>query len=409
MRHRIAFERAGLPWSSALAAAYLALACAPPGPEGAAEDLGSIELPATYANLGRQSNQIRACFVLGPTPSPVTQASLDQIRSIIDEWSQGDTSLSFTWSSTLASMQSMTFGSDTYLTSCTRSASTGVFSEQFRIYVDHRSFPQWSSTQLPKDYPIPGKSCTARDGLGSQKEDENGNPIQNPVTKLWEVERGYLWSMFPEPMSANATCLYTSHLALGQPRNNYLHEMGHGLGLSHEQNRADAVCSPGSPAGIPMTAYDRNSPMHYVLVCPDGSTTPGNWGSDGLTSYDRLAIEVMYPQWLVSRVVGQLVGWSGGGRLWAASAWEMRGAFVSEVDGQGVLSDLVWSVDGSILSKSARPKASEWASVGVGRHSLTLRQQNLWGDVFSGTTVVEVLASRAAYDQRVAATFMPFQ
>lgn len=408
MTQGAAFIRTRSRWWGALVPVLLALGCGQSGAGGTQDEYANAEAPALYANMGRQSNQVRACFVLGPTPSTVTQATLDEIRSRITEWSQGDTSLSFTWSSNLSTMQSMTFGSTTYLTSCTRNATTGVFNEQFRIYVDDRNLAEWSAVQLPRDLPIPGTNCTGTDGIGSQAEDQNGNPIQDPVTHLWQVELGYMYSWFPDDMVAHPTCLYTSHMYPGQARNNYIHESGHGLGLAHEQGNVGAVCSPEGPYGIPITVYDRDSPMHYVLVCPDGTTTPGNWGNGGLTDYDRLAIEIMYPQWMVSRIDGQLVGWSGGDVVWAAASWERRGAYLSNTPGQAVLRYPAWYVDGRLLSTQSRPSSSEWATVGTGRHTLTLQYSNLWGDNFSGSTVVELLATQAEYDARVAATFMPF-
>ncbi|MGK3985115.1 hypothetical protein WME99_18850 [Sorangium sp. So ce136] len=380
------------------------------------EDVSPASQAATYAGVGRQPPQFNACFVLGPTPSTISQVDVTTIRNTIQEWTQGDTSLTFTWASTVSSMQLMTFGTKTYRTSCTRDVS-GNFNERFRIYVDHVDPPDWSPVQLPANLTIPG--CSANEGIGSQAENINGNPIQDPVTGQWRVEEGYMWAMYPDVMRDNPKCLYTMHLYAGQPRNNILHESGHSLGFLHEQDRNDANClellppnngtiGGATPAGVSkMTSYDPSSVMHYVLRCPDGTTVPGNFGTTGLSASDRLAIEIMYPRGLGARITGQFAGWSGGSGFWAAIDWEMRGAPVSSVPSEAALHGFSWSVDGVVVSTASRPSASAWAALSAGRHVLRLQFQNAWNDAFESSTVVDVLPSQAAYNRRAAAT-LPF-
>jgi hypothetical protein len=406
-----------------LAGAALVQACEPAGatPESdtSVEDVGSAaqvserEAQLTYANLGRQPISVNACFVLGPTPSTVTQADLTGIMNTVNEWTQGDTNLRFTWASTLSSMTTIILGGNTYMTSCTKN-SAGNYNERFRLYIDVRNLPTTSVAKPPVSLVVPGTGCTYPEEMGSGATDSAGNLIQDPVTKLWKLETGFMWSMFPDQMASNQTCLYTLHLGTGQARNNYLHESGHGLGWSHEQDRSDATCLGKDPvtgayittpgvAGTKVTNYDTQSPMHYVLACPDGTTTPGNWGSGGLTGYDRLGIELTYPLSLGARMVVRAVSWTGGDQLWGTLDWVNRGARVSSTPGEAVLSNVRWSIDGRQLSTQLSPTTAEWRTLAVGRHTLRLQFSNTWGDAFDSSTVVEVLGSQAEYNNRTAA------
>jgi hypothetical protein len=360
------------------------------------------EQASVLVGLTRLPSTVRGCIVIGPGPSPVTQAQIDKARTDITEWSAGDTALRFTWSADLATFSELTIAGATYRTSCTRRRSG--FVEELRLYLDHRTFPP-SPVQLPQSLTVPG--CTFGEGIGSQAEDPNtGQPIQ--VNGMWQVEAGYMWSMFPQEILTNPQCLYTTHLIPDASRNNHQHESGHAFGFIHEQQHGDQNClaAPAPNVGYKLTNYDRDSVMHYVMTCVDGTTTVGNWGNTGPSASDKLAMEMMYPTTLESRINGSLVQWAGGPPLQARSNLVMRGAYINGA--QSALRNFRWSVDGYPISYGVAPTAYEMVrSVGIGTHWLSLEYQDLWGVWHQGFTKLELLPTQAAYNNRVAAAIQP--
>lgn len=364
---------------------------------------GEVHQSATIKNTVRLNPAVSFCIVLGPTGSAATQPELNDIRTWVDEWAHGDTGLRFSWANQISAFTSLTLGGRTYSTSCTRDA-TGKFNETIRLYVDARTFPD-SPTQLPAQLKVPG--CNYPEDIGSQAEDASGNPIQLP-NGLWKVEHGGMWSMFPDHIAANQTCLYTTHLTTGTTRNNYQHEVGHALGLSHEHHRDDQTCLPpgdpnASPEGLKLTNYARDSVMHYVLQCTDGTTTIGNWGTNGLSDSDRLAVELIYPRSPDAPIGGGLVTWQGAFLTPVARA-VARGAYIGSTPSASALRDFVWRVNGVTYSGSVTPSSAVFSNLAVGSYALSVEYRDLWGQLFSGSTTIEVLPSEAAYLQRVAAT-----
>lgn len=256
-----------------------------------------------------------------------------------------------------------------------------------------------SPTLLPT-LTVPG--CSAGEPRGSQVYDQGGQPVIDPQTGLYRVDNS-VWSMFPGEIASNPTCLYTTHLTPWLQRNNFLHETGHALGFSHEHDRADATCQPGGvdfKGTRRITSYDQSSVMHYVQNCVDGTSAPGNWGSDGLTVKDRLAAEMLYPAWTNAGMIGNLVGWDGGAAHRVQSDWGFRGATTDPA--RGVVPYFFWFVDGAVVSTAPIPTNDELA-VGAGEHELRLVMVDLWGRWFDGTAPLEILASKAEYDTRIAA------
>ncbi|HEY0986557.1 MAG TPA: FG-GAP-like repeat-containing protein [Kofleriaceae bacterium] len=69
----------------------------------------------------------------------------------------------------------------------------------------------------------------------------------------------------------------------------YRHELGHILGLRHEQVRKTTSCFEGDSTWLALTPYDQSSVMHYPWC--DGSLT-----SDlSITSLDRKGSQILYP------------------------------------------------------------------------------------------------------------------
>jgi hypothetical protein len=385
------------PWLH-LGALALVAACGQEPPE--AEPLESSEAPATFVGGNALlTNPASVCWVL-PPGSPVDQAELDRMQANVEEWTHGDTSLRFNFASDLSSFHDLIIGGITYRTNCTR-RSNGKFSETLRIYVDHASYPDRASA-YPDHRTVPG--CSFDEIVGTQARNPNGTPKMNGSLFVAEAP---LWSMFPQQLIDNKRCLYTTHFHRGQARNNYQHEIGHSLGLAHEHVRTDATCQPVSSEPdeqLKVTIYDRDSVMHYVIKCTDGTTATGNWGDTGPSASDRLAVEILYPRDNLASIWGHLTGWVGANNLDAASLWLLRGALPDSAD--GVLGSFRWRIDGQQVSTRAWPTRAELAAP-AGRHTLSVEYKDRWNRSYSGAVVLEQLPSQADYMARAGALVGP--
>ena len=194
--------------------------------------------------------------------------------------------------------------------------------------------------------------------------------------------------------------------------NHTLHEFGHKLGLGHEHDRSDATCAGGTaPNGMVssatnaagavinsqpalfMTPFDKASVMIYVIAA---CGTTGNYDFTGLSTYDRLALRILYPETnRVAEISGVRVIRTGQ-PLQLGNLWKYLGAMVDS-GSNSVAKDFSWSIDGS--QKAATPDLS--IAVSQGTHNLLYTYKDFQGRAYSFHSQVEVL-SPAKFAQRMA-------
>jgi hypothetical protein len=69
--------------------------------------VGVLESPATFVgDMALLPNPASFCWVVGSGTSPINRSTIDSIQATINEWTQGHTSLRFTFGSNLAAFTS---------------------------------------------------------------------------------------------------------------------------------------------------------------------------------------------------------------------------------------------------------------------------------------------------------------
>jgi hypothetical protein len=129
-----------------------------------------------------------------------------------------------------------------------------------------------------------------------------------------------------------------------------------------------------------MTPYDRNSVMHYQFL---SCGIDGNYGYDGFSDWDKLALHIMYPE---DNRAAEFIGTTvirTGSTLSLQSAWQFRGANMSYV-----ATNFQWRIDGVL--RSTAPSLS-FAGLGQGTHTLSLTYADFIGRNYSYTGPVRVV------------------
>lgn len=245
------------------------------------------------------------------------------------------------------------------------------------------------STSVPFTGRVPGRGCPMfLDSSGNYDGRNNG---------------GGSWSNAPDELATNRGCVYNLKLgndadSSGVPwRNHTLHEFGHALGLAHEHVRDDvntAMCSAsgygGGASNGHITWYDSNSVMHYQF---NDCGIDGNYGHDGLSRWDQLALHIMYPEPVrVAEFTGRTVIRSNE-PLSLNSAWGAQGADLSFA-----AEGFSWRLSGFTYSTTSW--LTTW--LGAGTYPLQLSYVDFLGRVYSYSGTVRVL-SPADYSEKIMA------
>lgn len=233
------------------------------------------------------------------------------------------------------------------------------------------------STSVPFTGMVPGKGCDMfLDSSGAYNGDNDG---------------GGSWSNGPDSLAQHRGCVYNLKLGddadtNGVPwRNHTLHEFGHALGLAHEHARddVDPACTAsnygGSASDGHITWYDRNSVMHYRF---QACGIDGNYGQDGLSAWDRLAVHIMYPEAVhVAEFTGRTVIRTSE-PLSLNSLWGASGADLSFA-----ASGFTWKLNGITYSSSS------WLStyLGAANYPFQLSYTDFLGRTYSYSSTVKVL------------------
>jgi len=188
-----------------------------------------------------------------------------------------------------------------------------------------------------------------------------------------------------------------------------LHEIGHALGLAHEflheeyfkvEGPNGSICSSssGTPYGVvnpgwivELTHVDLKSVMLYHDTSCD---VAGNYGFNGYSMQDRLALHILYPEpVLTAELFGRTVV-RAGEMVPLRMVWNNRGARIGTVTKW-----IKWNVGGRTSTQDVFV-SDEFKTPGT--YPASLEYEDFLGRVFSLDFTVEVLAS-STFDNRMAA------
>jgi hypothetical protein len=135
-----------------------------------------------------------------------------------------------------------------------------------------------------------------------------------------------------------------------------------------------------------MTPYDKDSVMHYQFKpeeTPFCEQIGSNYSHSGFTAYDRLALQILYPE---DNRVAAFVGTTVlpvGESLELKSAWLVRGANINVVAG-----NFNWQINGVTRSTSS---TLTYDLPGAGEYALEFSYDDLLGRPYTYSGVVRVL------------------
>lgn len=309
---------------------------------------------ALYWQQNVRAKQISVCFV-----GDAVTARPDRVAQILDYISQFEwgANIRFNYWGTCPAATQSANGNDYY-------------NGDYRVVIPNTSV---AGTGV-----VPGKGCPMflDNGVYNGKNDGWGS-----------------WSNAPDDLNENRPCLY--NLKLGDDPwndtpylNHTLHEFGHGLGLSHEHVRSDANanCTESGYGGNAtngfITPYDRHSVMHYKF---SSCNIDGNYGRNGLSVWDELALHIMYPEDnKVAEVSGRVVIRTTE-KLGLISTWQIRGANMSYA-----AKNFNWRINSNTVGSTS----SLQIILPAGKHTMSVSHQDFLGRNYNYSSKITVLSPK---------------